>query len=225
MEDIAKEGNLVLSLDSSWLTHELARMFGSVVFLHNFFAVRTKALRKEIIIESKNRAGWDIYKKANLYYYLKSHEKLELKKLSIPDPGVVEFTSCFQDYASWLISILFVMRDSKKPIDVIVNNWYRVKDGFGRQKRKYKYEHIEATIEMFFNNELIPIIPSHDTKSYKEKIKVMAGIADGIILLHNGNVTDPITTTDHLLTSFATLAYFLKTDKILLDKSYVANGA
>jgi len=225
MEDIAKEGNLVLSLDSSWLTHELARMFGSLVFLHNFFAVRTKALRKEIVIESKSRAGWDIYKKANLYYYLESNEKLELKKLSIPEPGVVEFSSPFQDYASWLISILFVVRDSKKPVDVIVNNWYKVKNSFVRQNRKFKYGHIEETIEMFFNNEIIPIIPSHDATAYRDKIKVMAGIADGIILLHDGNVTDPVTTTDHLLTSFATLAYFLKTNKILLDESHVANGA
>jgi len=214
-----KEGNLVLFLDSDWLTHELARMFGSIVFLHNFYAVKEKALLNELNSYEQHTAGWDIYRKANLYYYLESDEKLKIKEFNLPSPGTAEFTSRFLSYGQWLLSTLSIMRNSGQSIDNLVGKWYKFKDNLRKQRKKKKLDDVGEIINTFFSGEIIPFILTNESQAHEEE--AIGSIKEGILLLYKSELTDPITTTDHLLTSFATLSYFVKANKILLDKSYI----
>lgn len=104
-------------------------------------------------------------------------------------------------------------------IDSWVASWGKTKDAIRDQRRKDRNDKVDSQVYSFFMEKIVPQIEKSSPEEGAEAVKYIAKAIPQLT-----QVADPVSITDRILQSLATLAHLYDSRKFLLPGKEEAGG-
>lgn len=155
-----KQNILIIGLDKHWRANEFYQLFDSLDFFNKLYVIKSKASKQspDFRIEQEKTHN-NVYRRANLSYYLSSHEELKVNSISFSSPGSINFDGLGE-----------AIREIKELFHYLIT--FQFVRGFVDQYYYFKYdkpiERIEKKMKL---RELIHREQSEERKIQLEKLE------------------------------------------------------
>jgi len=189
-DDPRKTGTMNFTINGSWLTHEMGRLFFSVNTIFHLFAVRDIGLQKiKIDSDSEVITRKDVYENAKLFYYLRSQEELKIKRIVFSSPGIIGLLNqlpALMPSMKDTVVVLYLVYIASRAIRELPSIYRNYVEEITNSREKLRHDEKKALLHQFFKKKKIPLI-NDECKEDNKKIlnPALRTLEQGMMLHQN----------------------------------------